>query len=314
MAASSRAAPRSSGGFQHQALLYSGEAGFADGSIRFIREGLAAREPVLVAAVAPKIDLLRRRLGKQAELVHWTDMGGIGANPARIIPFWHEFVERHAGRGPVRGIGEPIWPERAGAELEESQHHEALLNLAFATGTDMTLLCPYDIQALPPPVIDEARRSHPVLVSRAGQRPSSDYRGLEAAVTTVTRPLSPAPPAVPEIVLDDQAPLVLRSFLSGVACPVDLRPAQLDDLVLAIIAVSNGFGDSRSRLRVWSVDGSLVCEIRSSKRIYDPLAGREWPPSDRDSHRGIWMANQLCNLVQLRRIDSGTVVRLHMAA
>jgi hypothetical protein len=48
--------------------------------------------------------------------------------------------------------------------------------------------------------------------------------------------------------------------------------------------------------------------------IYDPLAGREWPPSDSTSHRGLWVANQLCNLVQLRRFDSDTVVRLHMAA
>ena len=79
-------------------------------------------------------------------------------------------------------------------------------------------------------------------------------------------------------------------------------------------ATPHGLGDPRSRLRVWRVDDALVCEIRSTKRIYDPLAGREWPPSDRDSHRGLWVANQLCNLVQFRRLDSGTVVRLHMTA
>ena len=28
--------------------------------------------------------------------------------------------------------------------------------------------------------------------------------------------------------------------------------------------------------------------------------------------RGVWMANQLCDLVQVRSSDDGTVVRLHM--
>jgi hypothetical protein len=198
--------------------------------------------------------------------------------------------------------------------LIESQHHEALLNLAFATGTDMTLLCPYDIKALAPAVVDEARRSHPVLVTHAGQRPSADYRGLEAAAATVTAPLAQPPPAVPEIVLDDLAPLVLRSFVSDHASRVNLSVEQREDLLLAVIAVAHGLGDPRSRLRVWRGDDGLVCEIRSTRRIYDPLAGREWPPSDKISHRGLWVANQLCNLVQLRRFDSGTVVRLHMAA
>ncbi|MDQ6742737.1 MAG: sensor histidine kinase [Candidatus Dormibacteraeota bacterium] len=314
MAGSAHAALGASGGFQHQALLYSDESGFVDGTLSFIREGIAAREPIQVAVAASKIDLLRRRLADQGRLVHWTDMAGIGGNPARIIPMWCQFLERYGGQGPARGIGEPIWPERTAAELEESQHHEALLNLAFATGADLTLLCPYDVRALAPAVIDEARRSHPVLVSRGGHRPSSDYRGLEAAAATVTRPLPQPPPAVPEMVLDDLAPVVLRSFVSELASQVNLSQGQRDDLLIAVMAVARGLSDPRGRLRIWRVDDALVCEIRSAKRIYDPLAGREWPPSDKESHRGVWVANQLCSLVQLRRFDSGTVVRLHMAA
>ena len=37
----------------------------------------------------------------------------LGANPARIIPAWQEFVAEHAAPGRrVRGIGEPIWAGR----------------------------------------------------------------------------------------------------------------------------------------------------------------------------------------------------------
>jgi hypothetical protein len=301
-------------GFQHQALLYSGVSGFVEGTIDFIRSGIAAGDPILVAVAAPKIELLRRRLAGHADRVQWTDMAGIGANPARIIPLWSQFLERHGGRGPVRGIGEPIWAERAPAELVESQHHEALLNLAFAGAAELTLLCPYDIAALRQDVIEEARRSHPVLVSRAGHRPSADYRGLEAAAATVTTPLPQTPPAAPAIVLDGLAPLVLRGFVLDLASRAGLGESQQEDLLLAVIAVAHGLADRHGSLKIWEIDGAVVCEIRSQTPIYDPLAGREWPPSDRDSHRGLWVANQLCNLVQLRRFDSDTVVRLHMAA
>ena len=58
----------------------------------------------------------------------------IGRNPARIIPAWRRFVADHATEdgGGMRGIGEPIWAERALDELAECQLHEWLLNLAFA--------------------------------------------------------------------------------------------------------------------------------------------------------------------------------------
>jgi MEDS: MEthanogen/methylotroph, DcmR Sensory domain len=112
MSACTRAGVGASRGFQHQALLYSGESGFVEGTVEFIQSGIAAGELILVAVATHKIDLLRRRLGNKADRVQWTDMTGIGVNPARIIPLWSQFLERHGGRGPVRGIGEPIWPER----------------------------------------------------------------------------------------------------------------------------------------------------------------------------------------------------------
>jgi hypothetical protein len=313
----SNAAPRLRGtfsGFNHQALLYAGEASFVEGTVDFVRAGVAAGEPVQVAVAAAKIDLLRRRLGDSARLVQWTDMSGIGGNPARIIPLWLQFMERNGGRRPARGIGEPIWPGRTPAALVESQHHEALLNLALAGAGKLTLLCPYDVAGLPGAVIDEARRSHPVLVTGTVGRPSNDYRGLEGAAGTMARPL-PEPDSRPaEIMLDELAPLVLRSFLSGSASRVGLSGPKTDDLLLAVMAVAQGLGGGDDSLRTWIAGNVLICEIRSQERIDDPLAGREWPPDQRPTGRGLWVANQLCDLVQWRRQDSGTVVRLHMAA
>ena len=46
--------------------------------------------------------------------------------------------------------------------------------------------------------------------------------------------------------------------------------------------------------------------------IADPLVGRQTPSPERAGGRGLWLANQLCDLVQIRSGASGTVVRLHV--
>jgi hypothetical protein len=56
-----------------------------------------------------------------------------------------------------------------------------------------------------------------------------------------------------------------------------------------------------------------VCGIRDRGRIDESLAGRERPTAERHSRRGLWIANQLCDLVQLRTFPAGTAVRLHMS-
>ena len=104
-------------------------------------------------------------------------MAEVGVNPARIIPAWREFVDTHTGRGRrLRGIGEPIWAQRSPDELVECQRHEALLNLAFADAEDFWLLCPYDVEALEPDVIEKAHHSHPVMVADGGSHESATYR------------------------------------------------------------------------------------------------------------------------------------------
>ena len=138
--------------FRHEALLYAGKDDFLKRTVPFIREGVEAGEPALVVLNADKLRALQSELNGHAEGVHFADMAAIGANPACIIPAWREFVDDHAGGGrPMRGIGEPICPDRTSAELVECQRHESLLNLAFADTPSFTLLCPYDTSPSTPP-------------------------------------------------------------------------------------------------------------------------------------------------------------------
>jgi hypothetical protein len=63
---------------------------------------------------------------------------------------------------------------------------------------------------------------------------------------------------------------------------------------------------------MWEDTASVICEVRDRGRILDPLVGRAKPPADRGSGFGLWLANELCDLVQIRSFPTGSVVRLHL--
>jgi len=267
---------------------------------------------------AAKIDLLRAELGRDADgdTVLFDDMAEVGRNPARIIPAWREFVSRRAGEGgAVRGIGEPIWAGRTAAEQVECQRHEALLNLAFSGAPGWWLLCPYDVDALSPEVIDEAHRTHPYILQGGQHRDSRVYLDVSPS------PPFDAPLPEPDVSPDELAFVAgslpaVRSFVAQRAANAGLRDQRTDDLVLAVNELATNslrYGGAHGTLRVWQTDDDLVCEVRDGGRIDEPLVGREWPPTDRDGGRGLWLVNHLCDLVQIRSFPTGAVVRLVMS-
>ncbi len=88
-----------------------------------------------------------------------------------------------------------------------------------------------------------------------------------------------------------------------------------DDLVLCVDEMASNsllHGGGDGVLRMWREPIEVICEISDAGSIADPLVGRENPALDRLGGRGLWMANQLCDLVQVRSGASGTVVRLHV--
>ena len=57
----------------------------------------------------------------------------------------------------------------------------------------------------------------------------------------------------------------------------------------------------------------LFCEVEDHGSMVSPLVGRIRPNPDACGGRGVWIANQLCDLVQIRSGNAGTVVRVHKA-
>ena len=299
--------------FRHEAFLYAGTAAFLQGTVPFIQAGLDAGEAVLVVVSGSKIDALRGALGAQAQVVHFADMGEVGRNPARIIPAWRDFLAGQAEGQAVRGIGEPVWADRTPDELVECQRHEALLNVAFAGGAPWRLLCPYDTTSLAPDVLREAHRSHRFVSEVAGSTESAEYVG-DTWAGPDTDPL-PEPPGPPPAFAFGAGPLErVRQFVVHQVGGT-LGAVEMSDLLLAVTEVASNsvvHGGGSGTMRLWHTPKGVVCETRDRGWIREPLVGRSRPGFEHENGRGLWMVNQVCDLVQLRSSPAGTVIRLHM--
>jgi anti-sigma regulatory factor (Ser/Thr protein kinase) len=301
-------------GFHHQTLFYAGAPGFLSGTLPFITDALSGGEPILVIVGGARISLLKASLGADAERVSFADMHLVGRNPARLIPVWRQFLDEHQER-PARGVSESVWPGRSQAELTECERNESLMNLAFGEVRAWRLLCVYDRDGLDEQAIAAARRSHPFITHNAGYRRSAAYLAQGHAPDPFEGPL-PAPPSrAKELPFRGEDLTPLRTSVRGWAAgsPVDAERAE--QLVLAVNELATNsvrHGGGGGVLLMWKEGETLICEVRDSGRIEEPLIGRSRPSPDRPSGRGLWLVNQVCDLVQIRSDGSGSVVRIHL--
>lgn len=300
-------------GFQHEALLYEGADEYLAGTVPYLRTALDREEPAMAAVRRPQAELLKGELGEDSERVLFVDIEDVGRNPASIIPLWREFVDEACGR-PVRGIGEPVWADRSPAAIDECQRHEALLNLAFGPRPSWSLLCPYDAASLGDEVLERVEHSHQCL-HRHGQRQESS--SFEPRPDCLAGELPP-PKAIPEEVEFGLAQLKeVRNRVTAAAERAGMDQLGIADLVTAtseLAANSVMHGGGTGTLRLWREGDTLLAEVEDRGRIEEPLVGRLRPEIKQEGGRGLWLANRLCDLVQIRSDAGGTTVRLHVLA
>jgi anti-sigma regulatory factor (Ser/Thr protein kinase) len=262
-----------------------------------------------------RLELLRTALPTAHPLLQLADMRQLGHNPARIIPAWTDFARPLLAEGrSTRGVGEPAWSDRTADELTECAWHETLLNLAFSDAAGFSLLCPYDTFALDPAVIERAHGSHPHMSGASWSDASQFY--LDSVPDYLDEPLSPVPQDVEWVAFDGAGHVELRARTREAAVAAGLDAQTVDDAVLAVDeAVDNAVrhGGGRGQLRSWVDHGAFVCEIRDTGRIDDPLVGRRRPVIGQAGGRGLWLMTQICDLVQIRRVDGGQVVRIRLS-
>jgi anti-sigma regulatory factor (Ser/Thr protein kinase) len=277
----------------------------------FARQGLACGEAVSIGVSAPDSELLRQALGDRAAQAVFFDVAELGRNPSRIIPAMLDFARAHAGRR-VRYVSEPFWAGRSAAETAEVMRHEALVNLAFAQA-DVSIVCLYDVVGLDSQVASAVEQTHPALHRDGQVRASARYAGPGQVPPAFNRPLAPpSPPGTPVTYRHDLSPV--RAHVARCAREAGLTADRAGDLVIAaneVAANTLSHTIGSGTVQVWRNQDEVICEVRDTGQVTDPLAGRSRPVSDGQGH-GLWVVNQICDLVELRSGPDGTVVRMHM--
>jgi anti-sigma regulatory factor (Ser/Thr protein kinase) len=298
-------------GFCHEAFFYADSDEFLAGTVPYVEEGVAAGENVLVVVPEPRLRLLRGTLGAAAEAVEFLPMEKVGRNPARLVSACGDLLRRSDAEQGIRGVGEPVFAGRSAAALDECERHERLLNIAFGKERTLTLMCPYDTSALDDEVLAQAERSHPYCSNAHGRSASESF--------APGNPLAGALPQreVPAATLGfGKSDLRrVRRAVTDLAHSAGLSARRNEDLVLAVCEVATNsiqHGGGGGWLEIWRDGGELVCDIHDCGRIEDPLVGRERVPAGQSGGRGLWIANHLCDLVQIRSGEEGTYVRLRM--
>ena len=301
-------------GLRHEAFLYADERDFLAGAAAFIHAGVSAGQPILVAVDAAKTTALRTLVDDETDNVEFADVAAVGRNPARVIPLMQGFIDQHNGTSAgLRGICETVWAHRRPEELVECRRSELLLNDAFGDGVGFWLLCPYDRSALGRVVIDGAHVTHP-FIDRAGQSHASRryQSGQVAALLDEPLPTPPEGAVVIEFSAADLASVRRLATQHAIAAGLEDRATDLALAASELATNSVLHADGEGALRVWQEDRALVIEVSDRGHLDDRLVGRRRPARGQLGGRGLWLVNQVSDLVQIRSAPSGTTVRIHL--
>jgi anti-sigma regulatory factor (Ser/Thr protein kinase) len=297
--------------FEHEAVIYARPEDYLRMCLAFVEEGLGLGEPVMVALGPERNEALRNAFGAAADTIQFVDMTELARNPARIISMWQQFLTDRGGAGSVRGIHEPAWPGRTSVEYAEAALHEGLLNVAFDNGQAWRLMCPYDLTGLPAEVLDEARRTHPIVHNE----PLSESFGGHEHTMRAYSTLLPVPAHRQRVDFDRHELPLIRRLAVRIAQASGLSPAATENLALAVHELATNsvvHGTSPAAVSFWDEPDAVVVEVSDGGFIGDPLVGRRTPDPMQEDGRGVWLANQLCDLVQIRSSEAGTQVRVRM--
>lgn len=295
-------------GYRHEAFLWQDLEQYVTTLGDFVRAGLEADEAVVLMLHPQRWGTLAAALGPDAERVTYLDMTRVGHNPARIVPAWLDALGRAQGR-PTRGVDEALWPGRRTAEVAECHVHEAALNVAIPADTPLWLVCPYDVAALPPETVAQADHSHP----RPEPGTTADRAAARHRRHLLREPLSPPGGTVEELAFAHGGLALVRRLTERHAAAAGLDRDRARRLTLAVnelAANSLDHGGGHGTVRAWCEPGVLVVEVRDSGLLADPLAGRIPPAPEQVRGRGLWMVQQLSDLVQVRVTSQGSVTRV----
>jgi anti-sigma regulatory factor (Ser/Thr protein kinase) len=301
--------------FAHRALLYASQEDFLAIAVPFVTQGLEHDEYVLSACTSTNTNAMRAALGAVSAQVWYVDHDDWWRHPASAITRTHACLTQLAKthRGRIRAIGEPLVSRRYAGETRELLRGEAAVNVVHRF-SNAWFVCCFNVRGLGPHVASDVRRTHPELIDQSGIRPSADYVDTATFLAEGNLTHSLPPPRGPVATLGSTSPARVRRFVEANARAAGLPAAACAEFVIAVneIVTNAHVHANGGTVRVWRQDDRFICEVQDQGRgIDDALAGYQLPPPGSTGGRGLWLARQLADLLEIHTDERGTTVRLH---
>jgi anti-sigma regulatory factor (Ser/Thr protein kinase) len=307
------APPARPAGAWHEAVAFRDPVDLAARIAPLIAEATTLGDPVLAVLGREERGALEAVLGNAGDGVRFLDPAEVHTVPPFTVAV--EWARTN------RRITEP-----GGRSLVVGQHLEQLpgcgpeywarLDIALDVATThlpVTVLCPFP-DAAPQALV---RATHPHVATAGGVVGGEGYRPPREAVVDFPPPPPPdlGRPAAQRPF--DLATLAeVRGTVTTAGTAAGLDPEDAADLVLAVNELASNsieHGPGAGVLRIWDLDGEVVAEVFDGGHMDVPFPGLTLPPPEGERGRGLWLASELCDVLQVwSEAGEGTIIRVTM--
>ena len=292
---------------RHHAFVYESDEEYVAGTAAFLKEGLGAGEAAIVANTRDGLAMMRDALGADADRVAFVDVSSTYTRPAHTVAsYYGTFLEQLQGAPSVRAVATGQFGATP-AEWQEWMAYEAITNLAYSH-LPVWVVCAYDANRLPDPVLDLAWRTHPEVLADGwkGNDQFEDPRALVRALTADPEPLA----GLRSFSANDVEGF--RQHLARELMAEEVPEARALDMLLAgteVAANAVSHGGGIEEVRVGRAEGRFVCEVIDRGAGFDdPMAGYLAPRDGSGS--GLWVARQLAWKLESFHSPEGFTVRM----
>ncbi len=296
---------------RHNAFVYESQEEYVTRSVAFLREGLEAGEGAIVANTRPGLAAMREALGPDAAQVTFVDVSSAYTRPARMLAAHNKVMaEQLRKTTSLRGVADVLYGPDPG-EWDLWTGYEAVINRSFRH-LPAWVVCTYNVNGLPDPVLDGVWRTHPEVVAGDAWTTSDRYEQPDHLLRRIT--------PLPEQLSDLRSIPFRRDLeqfrerLARELAAENVAEAKALDMLLAATEIATNamvHGGGVEEVRVGRSDGRFVCEIIDRGPGFDdPAAGYLAPRAGVGS--GLWVARQLTWQIDFFESPRGFTARISL--
>ncbi len=254
---------------------------------------------------------MREALGPDAAQVTFVDVSSAYTRPARMLAAHNKVMaEQLRKTTSLRGVADVLYGPDPG-EWDLWTGYEAVINRSFRH-LPAWVVCTYNVNGLPDPVLDGVWRTHPEVVAGDAWTTSDRYEQPDHLLRRIT----PLPEQLSDLrsIPFRRDPEQFRERLARELAAENVAEAKALDMLLAATEIATNamvHGGGVEEVRVGRSDGRFVCEIIDRGPGFDdPAAGYLAPRAGVGS--GLWVARQLTWQIDFFESPRGFTARISL--